>query len=197
VTAKRPPRRPPERAAGRTRQLVIGAAGLVGIVVLVLIVATSRSDQPGRPGTPPSGVRVYPGLARDHVTGAVRYPQTPPVGGAHAPVWQNCGIYSSPVPNQTAVHSMEHGAVWLTYRPDLPKKQIRKLEALARGHPYVLVSPYPRLPHTIVASAWGRQLAVDDAGDPRLERFIEAFEQGPQSPEPGAPCRGGVGTPGR
>jgi hypothetical protein len=51
------------------------------------------------------------------------------------------------------------------------------------------------LPSPVVASAWGKQLRLDGAGDPRLERFVSAFQQGPQTPEPGAACTGGVGEP--
>jgi hypothetical protein len=136
-----------------------------------------------------------PDLSRSHTGEPVSYPQTPPVGGPHNPVWQNCGFYSEPVRNENAVHSMEHGAVWITYRPDLPGGQVETLRDLAQGRNYVLVSPYPGLPSPVVASAWGKQLQLDSADDPRLEQFVSAYSQGPQTPEPGATCSGGVGSP--
>ena len=122
------------------------------------------------------------------------YPQSPPVGGPHNPIWQNCGFYSKPVRNEYAVHSMEHGAVWITYRPDLPKDQVEKIKSLTQKG-YVLASQYPGLPAPVVASAWGKQLQLNSTNDPRLEQFVRAYRQGPQTPEPGAPCRGGVGSP--
>jgi hypothetical protein len=125
----------------------------------------------------------------------VNYEQTPPVGGDHAPIWQNCGFYDEVVPNESAVHSLEHGAVWITYRPDLPDAQMAVLRRVARSQTFILVSPFPELPSPVVASAWGRQLRLQDAGDPRLEQFVRAFRIGPQTPEPGAPCTGGVGRP--
>lgn len=135
---------------------------------------------------------------RGHVPGGVAYPQVPPVGGDHAPAWQNCGFYAEPVPTERAVHSLEHGAVWITYRPDLPGDQIRVLRALAGGNPYVLVSPWadPPLPAPVVASAWGVQLGADNAADPGVAAFVARFANGPQSPEPGAACRGSAGTSG-
>jgi hypothetical protein len=33
---------------------------------------------------------------------------------------------------------------------------------------------------------------LDSTEDPRLEQFVSAFRQGPQTPEPGAPCMGGT-----
>ncbi|MPZ29305.1 MAG: DUF3105 domain-containing protein, partial [Micromonosporaceae bacterium] len=47
----------------------------------------------------------------------------------------------------------------------------------------------------VVASAWGKQLPLDSADDPRLKEFVRTFAQGPQTPEPGAPCTGGAGEP--
>ncbi|MGH8907277.1 MAG: DUF3105 domain-containing protein [Egibacteraceae bacterium] len=144
-------------------------------------------------GEPP-GVQTFQVTSSDHVEGTVDYPQDPPAGGPHNPVWQNCGFYSQPVTKEMAVHSMEHGAVWITYAPDLPTDQVTALRALA-ARPYVLATPYPGLPSAVVASAWGKQLGVDGAADPRLEAFVEEFANGPQTPEPGAPCDGGVGEP--
>jgi hypothetical protein len=129
------------------------------------------------------------------VTTPVDYKQIPPVGGDHNPTWLNCGVYDAPVHNENAVHSMEHGAVWITYQPDLPADQVTKLQDAAKGQSYVIVSPYDGLPAPVVASAWGYQLKLDSASDPRLEQFIRTFEQGPQTPEPGAACVGGTGTP--
>ena len=137
----------------------------------------------------------YAGLARDHVAGAVVYPQTPPVGGKHSATWQNCGVYSAPVPNENAVHSLEHGAMWITYRPDLPASEIATVVGDTSGEPYALVSPYPGLPSPIVASAWGVQLKLNSASDPRLKSFIETYKSGSRAPEPGGECTGGAGTP--
>src|SRR5690606_15236745 len=120
---------------------------------------------------------------------------TPPVGGPHNPLWQNCGIYAEPVPSEQAVHSMEHGAVWLTYRPDLAEADVAQLLELVAGKSHALLSPFPDLPAPVIASAWGVQLKVESASDPRLAQFVEQFHSGPQTPEPGAPCYGGVGTP--
>jgi putative peptide zinc metalloprotease protein len=143
----------------------------------------------------PAGVQHFAVTDRSHVNGSVTYPEDPPVGGPHAPIWLNCGFYTSPVLPEYAVHSLEHGAVWITYRPDLPAAQVASLRQLARGHPYVIVSPYSGLSAPVVASAWGSQLALDSVDDARLMQFVRAFERGSQTPEPTAPCSGGVGQP--
>ncbi|TYB42170.1 DUF3105 domain-containing protein [Actinomadura chibensis] len=184
------PRRPPRpRRPLRLAVIVAGAASIVaGNVVAYRHV--SLASEPRIPG-----VRRYSGLARTHTTRPVVYPQTPPVGGPHAPSPLNCGVYVRPVPVENAVHSMEHGAVWVTYRPDLPAGQVRTLRDLVRGKSFLLLSPYPGLPAPVVASAWGRQLRLPAASDSRLAGFVDAYRRGPQTPERGAPCSGGVGSP--
>ena len=138
------------------------------------------------------GVQGFDGLSRNHASSQVAYPQSPPAGGDHAPQFINCGIYTHPVNSWEAVHSLEHGAVWVTYRPGLPQRQIDALARQAVSHRYELLSPYPGLPSPVVASAWGKQLRMDSADDPRLAVFLQAYLQGPQTPEPGASCSGGV-----
>jgi hypothetical protein len=110
-------------------------------------------------------------------------------------VWQNCGFYEEPVPNEPAVHSLEHGAVWVTHDPGLEEDQVEELRTLAEENSYVLVSPYEGLSAPVVASAWGHQVELEGAGDENLQSFVEAYQQGPQTPEPGASCSGGTGEP--
>ena len=188
-----------QRRGSRRRKAVMVAASVTVLGLVVggswAAVGASDSGSSSRDTVALTGLQTYSGLARDHVTGPVAYPQTPPVGGAHSGTWQNCGVYSAPVPNETAVHSLEHGAMWITYRPGLPAPQLAALLKDVSGEPYALVSPYSGLPSPIVASVWGVQLKLDSATDPRLKSFVTTFKSGTQSPEPGGECTGGVGTP--
>ena len=56
------------------------------------------------------------------------------------------------------MHSMEHGAVWITYSPDLRQADRQVLTPSAATGDHILVSQYDGLPSPIVASAWGKQL---------------------------------------
>lgn len=126
--------------------------------------------------------------AADHREGELLYEQVPPVGGPHNSLWQNCGYYSQPIYNWHGVHSLEHGAVWITYDPELPDDEIDTLESLANQN-YVLVSPYPGLQDPVVASVWGKQIRLDGANDDRLDAFIREYRVNPgNTPEPGALC---------
>ncbi len=83
----------------------------------------------------------------------------------------------------------------MTYQPNVGEREIGQLQSLIRGHDHALLSPYPGLPSPVVATAWGIQLQVKSASDTRLGQFLAKYENGPQTPEPGASCSGGIGTP--
>jgi hypothetical protein len=185
------------RRERRRRMAIAGAVAAVVVVgVVIAVVLVNRGSSPATPATAGYGrVTTFEVASRTHTTSPVSYPQNPPVGGPHNPVWQNCGFYDQPVRNENAVHSMEHGAVWITYQPNLARDQVDRLAGLARGQTYVLVSPYPGLPAPVVASAWGVQEWFHGAADQRLGEFVAKYRQGPQTPEPGAACTGGTGTP--
>jgi hypothetical protein len=142
-------------------------------------------------------------LPHNHVPGPVKYSVTPPVGGDHNLNWMNCGVYAQPVPTERAVHNLEHGAVWITYQPSLPRAEVNQLRSfessqsvLAGGSRYMDVSPFPGLPFKIVASSWGFQLRLTSPTDPRLQEFVNKFRFSQQyTPEYGGACTGGLGTP--
>lgn len=174
--------------------------GMVAALVVAALLAVTSCSQPSAKGSAPAGTATYPEPNRAHVAGEVDYDHSPPVGGNHSAVWLNCGIYDSPVANENAVHDLEHGAVWITYLPSLPAAELDRLRALVKASydgpgRYVVLSPYPGQSAPIIASAWGHQLTLQTATDPRLQSFINYFRQGPQTLEPGAPCSGGTGRP--
>lgn len=202
MTKSTPPSRQTQRASAGAEaglaftpaQILLGVGALL-VIGLVAFATYQTVQQRQVRSAPVDGVQVFDGQERGHTTDPVTYAVTPPVGGKHNPTWLNCGIYDQPVPNEYAVHSLEHGAVWITYRPDLAADQVVELRALVSGRQFALLSPYPGLPAAVVASAWGLQLRVDSPRDPRLARFLVKYMQGPQTPEPGAVCYGGAGAP--
>jgi len=197
-----------DRREKRHRNLVIGltagaVAVVIGVVATVITVSTAEDRRIDELAAQPiQGVQEYGGqygkdLGRNHVTTPVTYEQTPPVGGDHDQVWQNCGVYTdqAQVADRNAVHALEHGAVWVTYDPSLPADQVDTLREAVSVSDYTLLSPYEGIPSPVVASTWGEQLQLDSPDDERLAVFLRKYVQGPQTPEPGAPCSGGIGTP--
>ncbi|MEU5099895.1 DUF3105 domain-containing protein [Streptomyces sp. NPDC020996] len=199
-----------ERSRERRNRILVVAAGVVavaGLVVGGVFVVRSQSDDSGGASsdakgsgdaghfvTGKDGVRTWSGkLSRTHVGTSVAYPMHPPVGGNHNPVWLNCNgnVYTEPVQDVNAVHSLEHGAVWVTYTDKAAKSDVAALAAKVKKTPYTLMSPYPKQAAPLMLSAWGHQLTVKSADDPAVDKFFAAYVQGKQTPEPGASCTGG------
>lgn len=137
-----------------------------------------------------------PSDGRDHVLCEVAYATSPPTSGPHFPVWQNCGFYDQPVRDETAVHSLEHGAIWAAYDPELSSDDLAAIEAWVGSDPHLLASPYPGLANPIVLTAWTRQLAVEEISDPAVgdfeNRYLASVSE--TAPEAGVRCTGGIGT---
>lgn len=174
---------------------VIAAAALAIIVPTAVVLTGAAGDKSAAAAlaaAPIDGVQTYKVDSANHVTTQVRYDQAPGVGGDHNPVWLNCGIYEAPVPENNAVHSLEHGAVWISY-DGISDAELATLKQDVGEKTYILLSPYPDQGAKIKLSAWGEQLSVESPDDPRIAAFVTKYRQGPQTPEPGAPCTGGVG----
>jgi hypothetical protein len=188
----------------RNRVLTIGASAVVvvGLVVGGVVLVQSQSDDDstvaqstGSFVTGADGVKTWKGkLSQTHVTKTVKYPTEPPVGGDHNQVWMNCNgdVYTKALNNMNAVHSLEHGAVWVTYTSKASKADVDALAAKVKKTPYTLMSPDDKQADPIMMTAWGHQRTVTGAADPNVDKFFEKFVQGEQTPEPGAACTGGL-----
>jgi hypothetical protein len=188
-------RRALRRRQRRPYWIVGGVVALVAVIAVILVAMSGGAN-----AQLPTGTKIFTESNHQHVTGTVHYNRNPPAGGAHNAVWLNCGVYNQPVANENAVHSMEHGSVWITYRPNLSTAAVAQLSEFVQSHyvgtqRYLVLSPYPGLPAPVVASAWGAQLRLSGPNDPGLAAFVAHFAGGGQGGEPGGPCTGGTGTP--
>jgi hypothetical protein len=181
-------RRLPLVLASVAAALVLGAA-----LVAPLVDRVVRGDVQEQRALDLSLVETWEITDRGHTTGDVTYPQDPPAGGAHAPIWLACGVYDEPVREENAVHDLEHGTVWITHDPSLPAADV---ESLAEQLPdNGIMSPRVGLPSPVVVTVWGAQLRLDGADDERLGLFLEEYGDGHTAPEFGASCQGGTPDP--
>ncbi len=179
----------PQDNRNRNILLAVGIVAVVAVMAWLLYLAL-------RPAEAVAGVVQFPRPSRGHETDLeIPFGELPPAGGTHDPVWQNCGIYDEPLNTPNVVHSMEHGAIWISYQPDLPAEEIAAIQDAVRGQNFLVVSPYPEQRSPIVLTGWGVQLELDSLDDDRFDAFIEQYRVGPNTPERGASCTGGVGEP--
>ncbi|QSR31088.1 hypothetical protein CFI00_11380 [Nocardioides sp. S5] len=182
------PSRLPLVLASVAAALVMGAA-----LAAPLVDRAIRGDEADQRAMDLSAVETFVIDDRAHTSGDVTYSQTPPAGGAHAPIWLACGVYDEPVRDENAVHDLEHGTVWITHDPELPQSD---LDALAAQLPdNGIMSPHEDLPSAVVVTVWEAQLALDGADDERLGLFLEEYGDGHTAPEFGASCQGGTPDP--
>ena len=176
----------------------IAAVAIIALLVTTFALAPKAANYAGGGAGDAStieGVETFSNTA-GHVETTVSYEQTPPVGGEHNPAWLNCGVYDQTVPNENAVHSLEHGAIWVTYDATISDTELATLKAQLPST-YVILSPFDDLPAPIVLSGWNAQLQVDSAKDSRIAEFFTEFWKSVNVPEDGAPCSGGIDAPGK
>ena len=183
-------------AAGTDEAAELARAEVGRKEITNMMPADGKKPDPPRPlpDDPPAGIEVYPATTNRTTGEPVDYEREPPTNGDHDPLWQNCGFYERPVKDRHAVHSMDHGVVWVTYSPDLPGGQVDELRSYGEEG-YVIVSPYPGQDAPVISTSWRVQLELDGPDDPRLRRFVDQFRISEIAPLSGNRCTGGVGKP--
>lgn len=151
--------------------------------------AVQRSDS-CLPGT------AVPVIDSPHVSeeqaSRARYSSVPATSGPHYAFAANTGIYASPVPEPSFVHTMEHGHVVIAYAPSLPAADVRQLETITRSHSEdVLLTPYPGLERGVALAAWGRLQTLDRVDEQTVVAFVTGLAGRYDHGWVGEPCPGG------
>jgi hypothetical protein len=136
-------------------------------------------------------------LGNNHIQPPVSFSASPSIGGDHYPFWQNCGFYDLEAIEGAATHTMEHGAVWITYNADrVSDAELDELRALAAGNSKLLISAYDH-PEKLVLSAWGVQHREDalSPSDAAVSEFITDWVDNSELPEAGVTCQEAAGFP--
>lgn len=203
---------PADDSSSRRRALLIAVPVAVLVLAAGVIAAVVLSGQGSAAGprsgsgsstksAPPTltSADQIPGLksfdyaaGQSHVTTPVTYRESPPVGGPHDPEWADCTgtVYTVDIRHENAVHSMVHGATWITYNPATASKaDIATLKKIVQGHSRLLMSPYAGQTSPISLQSWNHQLSVTSAGDKRVQQFVDFLTLNQAFyPEIGASC---------
>lgn len=118
--------------------------------------------------------------ANQHTSSPVNYQDSPPVSGEHAPQAGFCGVYAEPIPSETMVHNLEHGAVGLLYKPDTDPEDIKTLESIVGDYDHSVFSmPYEgEMDAPIVIAAWAHTMELQTAEEDSVKEFIDEFIRG-------------------
>lgn len=180
----------------RRRKAVLTRAGIAGaIALLVLIVAVAvindKQDARAEQRRLTAGSCTYDTkadrLTVNNHTPPASYEVDPPAGGDHSTSAASAVFFEgegqSPPPDAQLVHSLEHGFVVISYRPDLPEQDVAALRKVFDDHSDdVIVVPRPSLKGKVAMTSWGRRLLCGDVEPQRLSDFVELYRN--KSPEP-------------
>ncbi|MFZ2177472.1 MAG: DUF3105 domain-containing protein [Rhodococcus sp. (in: high G+C Gram-positive bacteria)] len=195
--------KPPRNIPWLTIGAAVAVLTLVGILAINLVPKYQAKEEAARyapsadnpdPSVEIDGVAKvdYPAGIHIQPMQRVAYDQSPPFGGPHDANWATCTgtVYPEAIRSENAVHSLEHGAVWIAYNPDtVPADQVETLKDKVDGESFTLLSPYPGLDSPISLQSWGHQLKLDSADDERIDQFVSALRINKNTyPEVGASC---------
>lgn len=170
--------------ARRIRSLKKVAYWIAGVVIVIgggwlLITAVGPKG--------PDYSQTHPILGRNHIAdgSTASYNSNPPTSGDHYANPASVRFYDQELPDEQLVHNLEHGHIWIAYKPGLPEAVIKTLRKLSGGN--VVATPRSKNDTDIAAAAWGRldKFNLDNgAFDPqRIKDFVSRYQnQGPENP---------------
>lgn len=167
--------------------LVIGGFAVSGITI-----GGSGGAKTGSQSQYKAGVgEEQPILPSLHVPSgqAVNYRSHPPTSGDHWPpgFQASCGFYTDGLPDESAVHNLEHGNIVVNYNLTAGAEvaQLRKVvDSIGLAAVWGVTRFYNRIPEGQVAvAAWGVLDTMEGVDPDRIKRFFEAYagNLGPES----------------
>ena len=116
-------------------------------------------------------------MGRNHIkVGEEHAPYTtnPPSSGPHYDTPEPWGIKSAPITDEYAVHSLEHGTVWITYLPDkISRDELKQLESIANKYRRIILSPRPANDSLVAVVSWGRIQKFNQFDADKINLFAE------------------------
>lgn len=104
------------------------------------------------------------------------YSTNPPTSGNHSPSAQADGAYEEQVPDENALHALEHGRVGLQYDPDLAESVQLALKGIFDESPSGMVFfPNPDMEYAVAASAWTNLLTCETYEGEKTLTALRAF----------------------
>ena len=132
---------------------------------------------------------VHPSIGgREHVSNEtkVTYNTNPPTSGNHNIIPAEDGYYAQKPNVRNTVHTLEHGRIYIQYKPTLNKRRIAQLGGVFNDDPFHMVlSPNPDMPYQVAVTAWGHLAGckrVTDATYDLIRAFRDRYrDRGPEA----------------
>lgn len=123
---------------------------------------------------------------REHIAIGATHPDynsNPPTGGWHYNNPAQTGIYDKELPDEQLVHNLEHGHIWISYRPDLDAETVKKLADIAKSFSSkIIMTPRTKNSTSIAIVAWEYLFKLDNFDKGQIQGFIKAHRgKGPEN----------------
>ncbi len=127
---------------------------------------------------PPKPGQFFEAQSRDHIASDISHPEynsNPPTGGWHYNQPAQTGIYDIELPDEKLVHNLEHGHIWISYHPDLPKGEIEKLADITSNYGLRIIMTMRAKNDSLIAmAAWQHLLKLDTVDEKAIREFVAA-----------------------
>lgn len=166
-------------------------------IIAILIIGSLGIAAAKKRSAPQKGPQLgteQPDLGADHITADL--PNTLPEPPASGPMTNPapCQVSYQEIPDTSVIHSLEHGAVYVSYRPDLPVDQADKLNALftkpfsnPRFTPNkAVVAPRAVNASPIILTSWKKNLKLDSFDEAKIMDYY--LQNVGKSPEGSSRC---------
>jgi hypothetical protein len=112
---------------------------------------------------------------------SMAYNSNPPTSGDHWPQPAACGSYDSTQPDEKLIHNLEHGGIWISYKPSIDDQSKTRLKDYASRFQNVIIEPREANDSNIALAAWGRLLKLESYDEGKILEFIDAYiDRGPE-----------------
>lgn len=150
--------------AARRRKKILqwGGGGLIITLFVGMIIWSAT-----RPQAPLPGVS-YANQGQDHVPLDHKdtYNSNPPTSGPHYQSPGNWGMYDYESNDKIFIHNLEHGGIWISYKPSVSKEVVAELNDFVKsfGGSKLVASPRSANDTDVAIAAWTRLYTFNISG---------------------------------
>ena len=144
-----------------------------------------RAKSPGDLSIPDTSMS-YPNQGQTHIEIGASHPaynSNPPTSGWHYIDPAPWGVYPNQLPDETLIHNLEHGGIWLSYKDPTNQRHHQPIKRHCEPlSTHIIVEPRPQNDSPVAVAAWGQLLKMDTVNYDVIYAFIRRYRKhGPEN----------------
>lgn len=173
--------------ARKTKKALVWIVALAALGAFGYFVIWPALQPPPDHGTPEIFATQHPIQGQTHIAIGSSHPSynsNPPSSGWHYAQPADWGYYTRELPDEQLVHNLEHGGIWIAYRPTLDATIVERMEEASKPwRRRIIMAPRAENDADIALVAWGwvDKFSSAEFSEKRLADFIgEYYNNGPE-----------------